>query len=339
MIDIKVNSLPVDLVIKDLAHSLHLPYELRCREYSITLDEDIGSGYIKGMLLESGLGIIEYNCNFKKDIEIQFIKDKVHPLKFLYCVKGHFNHRFANEKQLHYLNEFQQAIVANHDNNGHVINFKKDEQIHLFSLEMDREQFKLYDECRSVIETSELFEVIEDTRAKHSFYYEGYYSLVMAEVFENIKNYDANYFLRSIFMISSGYQLLGSQISQYMDDQNNEDNRHVLRQVEVSKVKEAVHYIHENIERINTISDICEAVGLTEAKLQEGFKVFYNSTINHYINRTRLGLATQLLKSTEFNISEIVYKVGLTSRSYFSKIFKDEYNTTPTEFRKKYLGE
>lgn len=333
MMTIKVNSLPVDLVVKDLATAFQVPFQLNCREYLVELSDDVGKGYIQAMMLESGLGIIEYHCTFKMDVEIQFIKDLTHPLKFLYCTKGQFMHRFSNEEKRHDLQEYQQAIVASKDRNGHIIRFNKDQEVNLYSLEMDRESFMLYDDCSPELFKSDLQEIFGDVLAKNSFYHEGYYSLALAEVFQNIKKFENNYFLKSIFMISSGYQLLGNQILQYQDDLNNEANRHVLRQYEVSKVKEAVEYIHQNIERTNTISDICNQVGLTEAKLQEGFKIFYNSTINNYINDVRLTLSSQLLRNTNFNISEIVYKVGLTSRSYFSKIFKEEYQMTPTEYR------
>lgn len=337
MITIKVNSLPVDLVIKDLAAAFQLPFQLNCREYLVDLSENVGEGYIKAMMLESGLGIIEYHCKFKMDVEIQFVKDFTHPLKFLYCTKGSVNHRFSNEDVLHELQEYQQAIVASQDYNGHVISLKKDQEVNLYSLEMDRERFMLYDECSSELIKSDLNDIFGDVLAKKSFYHEGYYSLALAEVFEQINNFDDNYFLRTIFMISSGYQLLGNQIAQYQDDLNNEDNRHILRQYEVSKVRDAVQFIQQNIEKTNTINDICKEVGLTETKLQEGFKILYGSTINNYINDIRLNLASQLLRSTNFNISEIVYKVGLTSRSYFSKIFKEEYQMTPTEYRQMHI--
>ncbi|HUH27358.1 AraC family transcriptional regulator [Gelidibacter sp.] len=337
MITIKVNSLPVDLVIKDLATAFQLPYQLNCREYLVELSDDVGKGNIKAMMLESGLGIIEYHCKFKMDVEIQFVKDVTHPLKFLYCTKGSFNHRFSNEDTLHELQEYQQAIVASQDFNGHVITLKKDQEINLYSLEMDRERFMLYDECSSDLIKSDLHDIFGDVLAKKSFYHEGYYSLAMAEVFEQIKNFSDNYFLRTIFMISSGYQLLGNQIAQYQYDLNNEENRHILRQYEVSRVREAVQFIHQNIERTNTINDICKEVGLTETKLQEGFKILYGATINNYINDVRLTLASQLLRGTKLNISEIVYKVGLTSRSYFSKIFKEAYQMTPTEYRQLYI--
>ncbi|MGC1631244.1 MAG: hypothetical protein WA749_03930 [Gelidibacter sp.] len=215
MITIKVNSLPVDQVTKDLAEAFQLPFQLKGREYFVELKGDVGSGYIKAMMLESGLGIIEYHCDFNMDVEIQFVKDSTHPLKFLYCTKGHFYHRFSNEETRHDLKEFQQAIVASQDYNGHVIHFKKNEDINLYSLEMDRERFMLYDECPVEPFKSELNDIFGDVSAKKSFYHEGYYSLALAEVFEQIKSFEDNYFLRTIFMISCGYQLLGNQIVQY----------------------------------------------------------------------------------------------------------------------------
>ncbi|TDU40142.1 AraC family transcriptional regulator [Gelidibacter sediminis] len=336
MVILKVNSLPVDLVIQDLADALQLPYQLNCKEYHLELTDAIGKGYIKAMMLESGLGIIEYHCQFNMDVELQFVKDSTHPLKFLYCTKGHFDHRFSNEEERHDLKEFQQAIVASKDYNGHVIRFKKNQEINLYSLEMDRERFTLYDDCASDISKSELRAIFDDTTATKSFYHEGYYSLALAGVFDEIKNYKDDHFLRHIFMISSGYQLLGKQIVQYQDDLNNEQNRNVLRQYEVSKVQEAVHFIKLNLEKAYQIYDIAKEVGLTEAKLQEGFKILYNTTVNNYISEIRLDLASALLQDTDLNISEIVYKTGLTSRSYFSKIFRDAYQMTPTEFRRKH---
>ncbi len=338
MLTLKVNSLPVDLVIQDLAKALRLNYQLNCKEYHLELTGDVGKGYIKAMMLESGLGIIEYNCQFNMDVEIQFIKDLTHPLKFLYCTKGKFDHRFSNEDQRHDLQEYQQAIVASKDNNGHVISFKKDQEVNLYSLEMDRARFTLYETCASDLVKSDLKAIFGDVVASKSFYHEGFYSLALAEVFNEIKGFQDNFFLRHIFMISCGYQLLGKQIVQYQDDLNREENRHILRQYEVGRVREAAEFIKLNLEKAYQIHDIAKEVGLTEAKLQEGFKILYNTTVNNFINDVRLDLASTLLRDTALNISEVVYKTGLTSRSYFSKIFRDTYQMTPTQYRNLHIN-
>ena len=44
-----------------------------------------------------------------------------------------------------------------------------------------------------------------------------------------------------------------------------------------------------------------------------------------------------MLKNTDLNISQIVYSIGFSSRSYFSKIFKEKYGITPNKFKKKLL--
>ena len=69
--------------------------------------------------------------------------------------------------------------------------------------------------------------------------------------------------------------------------------------------------------------------------MQEGFKAMHGKTINEYVRYVRLTKSEELLKTTDLNISEIVYTLGLTSRSYFSHIFKDMYNCSPSEYKKK----
>ena len=75
--------------------------------------------------------------------------------------------------------------------------------------------------------------------------------------------------------------------------------------------------------------------GLSQAKLQEGFKLLYTRTVTEYIRHVRLEEARDYIRTTEMNISQIVYTIGFSSRSYFSKIFKEKYNITPNQYKKK----
>ncbi|XCF07889.1 AraC family transcriptional regulator [Tamlana crocina] len=74
--------------------------------------------------------------------------------------------------------------------------------------------------------------------------------------------------------------------------------------------------------------------GLSQAKLQDGFKFLFKRTVTEYIRHVRLEVARNLITTTDLNISQIVYTIGFTSRSYFSKIFKEKYEITPNEFKK-----
>jgi len=96
-----------------------------------------------------------------------------------------------------------------------------------------------------------------------------------------------------------------------------------------------IESIKENPQDAYTIDMLCGITGLSPAKLQEGFKAINNRTVSDYIRHVRLLQAQNLMKNGDLNISEIVYSIGFTSRSYFCKIFKAEYGCSPKQYKKK----
>jgi len=53
-----------------------------------------------------------------------------------------------------------------------------------------------------------------------------------------------------------------------------------------------------------------------------------------FIRQVRIKRAAQLLKSGQYNVSQITYMVGMSDSRYFSKCFKKIYGVTPSEFKK-----
>jgi AraC-like DNA-binding protein len=63
----------------------------------------------------------------------------------------------------------------------------------------------------------------------------------------------------------------------------------------------------------------------------------YGLTVNQYIQQTRISLISTLILNTDYSMSDIVHLTGLTSKSYLSKIFREAYGKSPSQFRKDYL--
>jgi AraC-like DNA-binding protein len=61
-------------------------------------------------------------------------------------------------------------------------------------------------------------------------------------------------------------------------------------------------------------------------------------SIPKLINERRIFKARELLKDPKKNINEIGYEVGFTDPKYFSKVFKNLTNFTPSDFRAKEMG-
>ena len=63
------------------------------------------------------------------------------------------------------------------------------------------------------------------------------------------------------------------------------------------------------------------------------FKKHLGFTMTDYLKNVRLKYAELYLQSTTLTLEEIAYQVGLSSTSYFNKIFKEKHGITPMKYR------
>lgn len=334
---ITVKSLPLKEVIEDIAKAFDTIVFNSCEEYYLEVPKEIGKGYIKGVNFDSGLGIIIYDCYFKEDIEIQFIVSEIHPLKFIFCLEGELYHRFENFDSRHVIKELQEVIVASESHGGHILRFKKNTQIKINSLEIARDEFFKKIKCELVTMNQNLQELFNDIEANNRFIHEGFYSLKLAEIFNEMTNFNGKDFVRKMFLEAKAYEMLTHQIMQYEDDVLESEKGKILRRYEVKQIEKAVKIIKANIAEIDNVSYLANEVGLNVNKLQVGFRQLYGKSVNEYIQDIRLDIIKKLLMNQEYTISEIADIVGINSKSYLTKIFKDEFGTTPSNYRKEFM--
>ena len=74
-------------------------------------------------------------------------------------------------------------------------------------------------------------------------------------------------------------------------------------------------------------------MNLSRVQLYRKVKSITDSSPVEILRTARLNRAYQLLLTTDLSVSEVAYKVGFTSPSYFTKCFKDEYGKVPGEVR------
>ena len=84
-----------------------------------------------------------------------------------------------------------------------------------------------------------------------------------------------------------------------------------------------------------SVEDLSREMGLSRVQMYRKVKAITGSSPVDLLRKARLQAAHQLLTSTDMTVSEIAYKVGFASPSYFTKCYKDEYGKVPGESRKK----
>ena len=103
----------------------------------------------------------------------------------------------------------------------------------------------------------------------------------------------------------------------------------------VSKVIETIRKNMENSDF--SVEDLSREVGMSRVHLNRKLKETMNVSPSNLIRSIRLKQAAYLLINNKVNISEVAYKVGFSTHSYFSNSFHDFFGMTPKEFVAKYM--
>jgi DNA-binding response OmpR family regulator len=123
-----------------------------------------------------------------------------------------------------------------------------------------------------------------------------------------------------------------SLIQKYSDSSYKSVQIENTNDLEVNFLNKVVSCIEKNIENSNfKVIYLARELGLSESQLYRKVKALTNISTAVFIRSVRLQKAKQLLQNKEFNVAEVSYKVGFTDPSYFSRVFKDEFDCTPSE--------
>ena len=79
------------------------------------------------------------------------------------------------------------------------------------------------------------------------------------------------------------------------------------------------------------VPELAEAVGLSKSQLNRRLQMITNQSASQFIREYRLKKAHELLQSKAATPTEVSYKVGFGSPSYFSTCFKEFYGYSPGE--------
>ncbi len=93
--------------------------------------------------------------------------------------------------------------------------------------------------------------------------------------------------------------------------------------------------IHKNLEKPDfSIVQICIEMNISRAQLHRKVKAATGLSTSLLIRHVRMEQAKKLLETTDFNVSEIAYQIGISSPQNFSKYFIEAYGVSPSAYRK-----
>ncbi|MGA9637443.1 helix-turn-helix domain-containing protein [Flavobacterium sp.] len=304
--------------------------EITSKEYKLEINNEIGKGFITGMTVEPAICYIDYEMEFKEDVSFVYKQDNVDSIHFGYCSKGQLTQCFGEDGKKKKLEQFQTGIFSNAFNQNAFLSFNKNQEVKVSMITVNT--LSVFDKELK----EQLINTFIRSKENEPLSYVGSLNLKIIEKIQQLNAISQKGIIRNLLINSTIYLILALEIEQHKYDLTNSDTAHnSLSQSDLVIVKNVSEYITTNPEIQYSLKYLCQRFSLSPFKLQEGFKIMHNRTVTDFIRNVRVEVAENLIRTSELNISEIVYSVGLSSRSYFSKIFKEKYNCSPKTYQNK----
>lgn len=93
------------------------------------------------------------------------------------------------------------------------------------------------------------------------------------------------------------------------------------------------HLIEEHISESElNVNTLCEWAGVNNKQMYRKIKQLTGMTPVEYIKSIRMKKAAMLLEQRKFSVAEVMYMVGFSNHSYFSKCFQAAFGVTPKQY-------
>ncbi len=332
MKSIQLTSNPVSEMLQHLHAHIGGQITRDANEHILEINNEIGNGTIRGISFKDNITYLEFNMVFTEDICISVEPSGQSPIYFAFCSKGKLAHSFGSDGEKRTLENFQTGILTNKSFEGHTLYFEKDILLQSSLISVYIPEGQKANTGNTLKE--KLMATFFSDMGSGNFVYIGSHNLKIAELIQQMSTITQTGLVRNLLLEGYVHMILALEIQQHSDDlEKMTHTSGTLSSREMDSVVEVSEFIKNYPETQLCIKQLSHKSGLSPSKLQEGFKLMHDRTVSDYIRDVRVRKSEDLIKNTDLNISEVVYSIGLTSRSYFSKIFKKKYNCSPKQYK------
>lgn len=305
-------------------------------EQRLTFSNNIGKGTIRSISYDFGFSFIDYDVVFNKDVKFVFNIYSESPIEFLYLSEGSIQYSSTDENHNFVpIERYQNVIISNKINASNTFVFPSNIKIKVNTIQLIRNEFKKRKQSHLDSLQLSIIDIFKGISPNHIYLHFGNYNIKIADYIKalnKVSNCNAG-LIKTLSIEGYLYLILAQQLAEHKNHENRVLLPDCLSQDNIKKIHKLTDYILENISNNITIEILYNESGMSPKKLQTGFKLLYNKSINEYIKYVRLELARDLINNTDMSISEIVYNIGYRSRSYFSKVFFEHYGILPINYK------
>lgn len=300
----------------------------------LTFKNEMGSGNGKAIKLFPGLEVLGLSIFSKKELVLDDFYENENALHYIFCIEGFLHHCFGSEKERQKINRLQNVILGNLKRENNKLIIEKDTLVKfsvISIVDISKISYNLSEQSQLSFLLSKVLKKHNKTK-KYSYF--GEISTAALTHVETLIEINGTNLTNRLILEAAVFKILSLQHSHHIINTSSDEEKNPLSKMDSIKIIQLSDYISQNLQENVSLKKLTQISGLNEKKIQKGFQYFFDETVNKFITNLRILKAKDLLENSDQNISQIVYFIGLNSRSYFSKIFYKKYGLIPTDYRK-----
>lgn len=300
----------------------------------LSFKNELGSGKGKAIRIFPGLEVLALSVITDSDLIIDDFYKSENCLHYIFCIEGYLEHILNDNGEKQKISRLQNVILQNSNNNKSQLIVEKKTLVK-FSIISIVDISKISTNLNEQSQLSFLLSsVLKNYKKNKKNSYFGKISMAAYPHVETLMEVNGTNLTNRLIVEAAVFKILSLQHSDHIKNTSFNEDKNPLSKTDSIKVIQLSDYISQNLQDDINLKKLTQISGLNEKKIQKGFQYFFDETVNKFIINLRILKAKELLENSDQNISQIVYKIGLNSRSYFSKIFYKKYGLIPTDYRR-----
>ena len=251
-------------------------------------------------------------------------EDNRHSFSIFYVIKGEYDCQKSNQTFVLKTGEF----VIN--NSSEVITFKQETrqnlllQIKFYFSEVEK---MIKQDWRPFFSDDRLIYISEEEK-----------QILTENVFRLVLDYSSFTSKDQPFSSLNRLSAFLEQLNKIVLIEQQTEQEHFLLVSDHPKVMSVIRYVEESYARRISLQEIAKKEFLSEAYLSRLFKEETGVNFTDYVDSIRLKHAVAELRNSNLSILAIALNNGFSNGRRFSDLFKEKYEMTPTEYRKKEMA-
>lgn len=136
--------------------------------------------------------------------------------------------------------------------------------------------------------------------------------------------------LDKVFYLSKVYELIHTVFSGMFDRESEILSR--VKTIDREKVDRVKQIILTDLSTPPRLKELADRVHLSEAKMRRLFKLVHGKSLYRYYEQERMKEAAKLIRTGEYTITEVGYRMGFSNLSHFSRLFAKYIGAKPKKY-------